>query len=190
MIWLCSGSSRPRRPWIRRTTRAVASDEDSGENLLSQWDRCEEADAMLIVQDFLCIFVDSLWKVGQSICNNGVASMFFAPCVYRQGIFYEPWHPDFYKPDRVKCVLLKILWQQRSYNKEPLSHAAFRQKNKIEGYSNKEQFEFENDIGVGLFSIEVFSLALDWHAHHNPKNVPWVSGVSILKSCNCYLQVS
>ena len=84
----CSGSSRPRRPWMRRTTRAVASDEDSGGNLLSQWDRCEEADAMLIVQDFLWIFVDSLWKVGQSICNNGVASMFSAPCVYRQGIFY------------------------------------------------------------------------------------------------------
>ena len=44
-----SGSSRPRRPWMRRPTTAVASDEGFGEKtLLRQWDRCEEVDEMLI----------------------------------------------------------------------------------------------------------------------------------------------
>ena len=39
---------------------------------------CEEVDAMLIIQDFLC-FDSSLWKLAQNICNNAVASMSLDP---------------------------------------------------------------------------------------------------------------
>ena len=138
MIWSCSGSSRPRRPWMRKTTRALASDDDSGGNLLrhgSLWGSGCNADC----SRFFCGYLLTLYgKWAKSICRNGVVSMFSASCVYRQGIlysrflfccilerplqskmdpkfsspFYGPWHSDFYQQDSVKCVPLKILWSQ------------------------------------------------------------------------------
>ena len=70
---------------------AVASDEDLGENLLRQWD--------VYVRKWRMLMIQTLSGYSSLVCEKGikhldqclvclVASMFSAPCVYIQVIFY------------------------------------------------------------------------------------------------------
>ena len=75
-----SGSSRPRRRWMRRPTKAVASDEDLGrENLLRQWDFFL-LDASLFCGSVLPeLFALILCVVCRNICSN-IWCFLLRPC--------------------------------------------------------------------------------------------------------------